>query len=612
MPSPPVEPVSAPSQRGRARLVTCAAFGALTALKLWFTSAQLMGAIVPAGYDDGLYLTLAHHLIRGEWLGPYTVVTLLKPPGYPLWIAANSFTGLPLHVTEQLAYAAACALFVSAVGPFLRARGLGIALFGILLFQPMSYSTSTLRYVRDSLYATQVLAFVACLIGLVWAMGRPARVVWRWSLGLGLVGGFMWITRDEGIVLTPAIGAALLLIGASLRRHRPADWRSKLAAIAVALPIAAGFLFGVAAVNQRHYGFFGVSEFRSTELSDALGALARIRPASHTRWVIVSRETRERAYLQAPAFRELQPFLEGHLDVWAAAGPLMYDWDQRVVRAERATGRVLDAVCQETVPWDDAAMRAEIMTGWFVLALREAVALAGHATAPASLQQLSRVAADVNAACEAGRLECDPRRSSLAPPWRWQDLGLTLRRGCRGTARLLTLEDLPFFGTHGTDEQVATVQEDTHDRLAPRAGTLTFDVTGVAPVTTALDRWRLDTLAGWHSLSAAITPWFALVAVAGLVLALIRLSATACGLLAGTLAIILLAVGARVALLAYMDATAFPLAIMALYLMPVYPLMFAAFTLATIAGVRALRGAGDWKPRWAAFRVSARPSADGA
>jgi len=597
MPNPPVEPVSAPGPRGRGPLVTGAAVVALTALKLWFTSAQMMGAVVPAGYDDGLYLTLAHHLIRGEWLGPYTIVTLLKPPGYPLWIAANAFTGLPLHVTEQCAYAGACALFVSAVGPLLRSRGLGIALFGILLFQPMSDSTSTLRYVRDALYATQVLAFVACLIGLVWAMDRPARVAWCWSLGLGLVGGFMWITRDEGIVLTPAIGAALLLIGVSLRRHRPVDWRSKLAAIAVALPIAAGFLFAVASLNQRHYGFFGVSEFRSTALNDALGALARIRPAHHTRWVIVTRETRQRAYAEAPAFRELQPFLEPRRDLWGAAGPMMYDWDQRVVKAELATGRVLDAVCHETVAWDEAAMKAEIMTGWFVLALREAVVMAGHTTAPASLRQLARVAADVNAACEAGRLDCGPRRSSLAPPWRWQDLGLTLRRGCRGTARLLTLEDLPFFGTHGTDEQLATVQQDTHDRLAPRVGTLTFDVNGVSPATTPLDRWRLDTLAGLHGLGTAITPWFALVAAVGLALALIRRSAPDRGLLAGTLAILLLALSARVALLAYMDATAFPLAIMALYLMPVYPLMFAAFTLATIAGLRAIRGAGGGRQR---------------
>src|SRR5215813_118144 len=100
MSNPPVEPAAAPWPRARALLVTCAAFGALTALKLWFTAAQLMGAVVPAGYDDGLYLTLAHHLIHGEWLGPYNIVTLLKPPGYPLWIAANSFIGLPLHVTE--------------------------------------------------------------------------------------------------------------------------------------------------------------------------------------------------------------------------------------------------------------------------------------------------------------------------------------------------------------------------------------------------------------------------------------------------------------------------------------------------------------------------------
>ena len=41
----------------------------LTALKLWLTRGQGLFAIGGAGHDDRLFLQLAEHLVRGEWLG---------------------------------------------------------------------------------------------------------------------------------------------------------------------------------------------------------------------------------------------------------------------------------------------------------------------------------------------------------------------------------------------------------------------------------------------------------------------------------------------------------------------------------------------------------------
>lgn len=583
----------------RADLLLTGAMLVLVAVKLWLVSAQLTGAIVPAGYDDGLFLSLAHHLIAGDWLGSYGVFTLLKPPGYPLFIAANHFTGLPLHLTQHLLYAGACGLFVWATRSCLPSGVMRLGLFALLLFQPMSASSSTLRYVRDSLYTTQVLALVACLIGLVMSFDAPLRAVRRWSAAAGLIGGFMWITRDEGVVMLPAFAAAALMISVLVWRHRLADWRARALTIGAAVPIAALFLFTVAAINARHYEYFGVSEFRSAQLNDAMGALSRVEPLRHRRWVIVARETRERIYRESAAFREIAPFLEASRDAWGAAGPLMFTWDQQLTRDERASGGWLSTVCQEDVAWDETAMRAEIMTGWFVLALREAVVAAGYTTAPRSLAHLARIADEVDAACEAGRLTCGPPRSSLAPPWRWQDAGLTLRRACRGAARLMTLVDQPFYGTYGTSAQLAVVARDTHDRLAPAADPLTPIDGSPAPAIarSPLDRWRLDALAAIYRAFVAFTPWLAGLAVVALTVAALASvasirrasvsraetsptgTARACAsrrCMAAVL-ILLLTIAPRLALVAYIDATAFPYALIALYLLPLYPLMFASF-----------------------------------
>jgi hypothetical protein len=44
---------------------------ALTVAKLWLSRGQGVFALPAAMHDDALFITLAQHLINGEWLGPY-------------------------------------------------------------------------------------------------------------------------------------------------------------------------------------------------------------------------------------------------------------------------------------------------------------------------------------------------------------------------------------------------------------------------------------------------------------------------------------------------------------------------------------------------------------
>lgn len=572
------------------------AMAALVALKLWLVAGQQHAAIATAGYDDALYIKLARHLARhlvtGEWLGPYDHLTLLKGPGYSLWVAGNFFIGLPLHVSQHLVYAGACALFVVAIRPRVSSRLVRLGLFAVLLFQPMSFSTSTLRYTRDSLYTTQVLGALSCLLGMMVRLDAPLRVIVRWSLGFGFIGGFLWVTRDEGVVILPAVGAAWAMIAVRLWRDRRPDWLRRALAIALSLPLAVALVLAVAQMNRRHYGIFTISELKKAEHTDAVGALARVEPAQLRRWVIVSTETRERIYPYSSSFRELQPILEGpRRKLWGSMGPLMFEWDQAAMRDEILTGKMLGTICHETVEWDQAAMQEEIMTGWFFFALREAVVLTGrYNSAPEAMRYYARLADEVNAACAAGLLRCGPSRSSLAPPWRREYLGLTLRRMCRGAARLVTLADMPTFPTIGSEELLAPFRNMTNDRLTP--------VSGAAPPPrserTVLDQWKLERLMTIHRVYAATLPTVGVLAVASFVLCLSLGRARRTCRLLGPALVLLMAIGARLALLAYMDATAFPRALIPLYMLPIYPLMLGFFLLALIDGLHVLASVG-WR-----------------
>ncbi|MCC6415534.1 MAG: hypothetical protein IT582_06470 [Opitutaceae bacterium] len=382
---------------------------ALTAVKLWFVSGQTIYAIGPAFHDDRLFLELAEHFLNGAWLGPYDQLTLAKGPLYSLFLAVNFWLGLPLLITQQLLYILACAALVAALRPWFRPVGLRFALYACLLLNPMSWDASNLtRVLRQGIYTPLTMLVIAGLIALFARRHESARrmaVPAAWS---GLALGAFWLTREEGVWLFPTIGLLWLGLGWSLRCEWRTRWRQFVLAsgcfiAAYALPVLA-----VSWQNYRHYGWFGTVEFRAAGFKNAYGALARIAVGPDLPKITVSRQMREAAYAASPTFALLRPHFEG---------PVGEHWMDR-----------------ETY----SPAERQILGGWFMWALRDAFAEAGLAPdAATALSNYQKIADDINAACDEGRLPAHAPRSGFFPRITRRDIEPLWQ---------MTLEYLGYFG----------------------------------------------------------------------------------------------------------------------------------------------------------------------
>jgi putative ABC transport system substrate-binding protein len=92
-----------------------------------------------ASHDDGLFMRLAANISSGRWLGPYDHFTLMKGPGYPLFLALSAASGLP--VTAMHAFLAIAAILGAAwaIGRVSGSRVLAISAFLLLIFLPVSF-----------------------------------------------------------------------------------------------------------------------------------------------------------------------------------------------------------------------------------------------------------------------------------------------------------------------------------------------------------------------------------------------------------------------------------------------------------------------------------------
>jgi len=336
-----------------------------------------------ADKDDGYFLGAAQSILDGDWLGPYTHMTLIKGPGFAYFLALNHVLGTSVTLTLTLFFVAACALLVRVIGRCLPLPDVALlGLFVALLFQPALMPS---RILRDNLYHSLFLLALAGMITVTLDERRERRLVrcFVWGLPVGL----FWITREEGIWVLPAFG--LLLVARAWHLRRPV--RTGLVPFAgtmVVFAVGASLpVLGTSAVNQAEYGIFSVTDINAAPFQSTSRVLDSIGGGTEIQRVPVSRESLREAYAASPAFAELRDNLDSPDNFWLGPG------------------------CDE---YPDTC--GEFAGGWFGWALRDAVYEAGHYSSAGEASRYYRqVTSELDEACATGELRCSSGLLPIGP-----------------------------------------------------------------------------------------------------------------------------------------------------------------------------------------------------
>lgn len=520
----------------------------LVALAVLLRLAPAVGQPVTAlgefRHDDALFVRLAGHLVRGEGLGPYDPTTLSKRPFFPRFIAGAHRAGVPLPLAEHGLHALACLAMLVALAPLVPDRRTRVALFLLLLFDPMPWVEG--RVVRHRVAAGLALATVAGLTGALARVPGGAAPLAGWSALGGLALGASWLTREEAVWILPA--AAILLV-AAVRRvwvEVPEGRPTRLLALALAPALALGTVHAALRSIERAYGVATLSEVSDPAFTGAVSALYRVRHPRPLRFVPAPEPVRRALYAAVPAFAELAPALEGPSGAW---------WARH--------GRPL---APEAGPRD-------VLGNWFTWSLRDAAAAAGHfVDAPRARAYWSRLAREVERACDEGRLDCTPPLGHPLPPWHPECEPAFVRAWLAGARAIVGFEGVHgnVGASIGTDAQLEPFRLMTGAPLAPRAGEPQAE-----PDLPALLRTRVVPWVGW--LYGLAGPLLGLGALARLVL---RRPRDPLGVLAWGTG---LSVAALLTILALVDAMLFP-GLGSQYLVPASPLFLAGAGAALAAG----------------------------
>lgn len=535
---------------------SAAALLAVAALHLYLVAGLPALLLGPAMHDDALFLRSASHLASGHWLGPYDNRTLARGPFFPAFVALCFQMGVPLRVAQSLLYLASGALLLFAVRPWPGAGWSRVMAFAVYAFNPMLYQTDMLRVTREGVYVPLTVLVLGLSAWLLRIRDAPLPRRLAVAVALGLAVSAFWLTREEGPWILPALACgagALIASRLGERTGRAGLARDGLVLLAAAAVAAAGVQV-VCLVNSRRYDTWCAVEFRQEAFARAYGALLRLEPGGRKPFVPVTRQALRRAPKAGPMAAEVVAQLDsGIADAWATHGCEAH-------RVEPCDG--------------------EVRGGWFMFALRDAAANAGHYVSGGEAEVFyRRLSEEIDAACASERLECGPPRRGFIPPLAPGDVQAIAHHVLRGATILAS------FG--GFTLRPATSQGTAEDfvRYAPLVGSHVFpaDATTAPPLGVA-DRLRFGLLPRVAMAYRWLTPPLAASALLAFAW---RLRTGFRALLTPSLpvaAMLVAAVASRLLLVGFIAATSIPI-LNPRYLSEAYPplLLFTALVLAGAA-----------------------------
>src|SRR5262249_44423804 len=216
-----------------------------------------------------------------------------------------------------------------------------------------------------------------------------------WAIAAGLSLAWLWLTREEGVWIVPAV-AILCLVRL---------WQDRRRALPLLLLATSATLAGalVASANFIAYHTVAIVDFKDGAFSNALRALQGVQVGEPQAYVPVPGKVRDQLYDASPSFAALKPYFD-------EVGRDYMRWGCQVY----------PGTC------------GDYAGGWFVWALGDAVAWAGHYGTPGDAAAFyDQLTSEVRSACRSGRLHCGSGLVAYMPAVtasQWQQLPAKLRQ----------------------------------------------------------------------------------------------------------------------------------------------------------------------------------------
>lgn len=347
--------------------------------------------------DDLLGVRLTSSLTQGNWLGTWSQDTLVKPPGYPIFLSFCHWFDLNPILVTYVIYLIFSAFFVHSLSSQLNlniSRAKYFTTFTTLFstFNPLLYSNDFSRVYRTSLDCLLVFVSLTVLLKIVVELSELSSVrpnfrilQLRYFIILltlfSCIMGISKVNRTESDWLF--LSALLFVIVILIQKFKKIIGINRFTGCVVLIFIVAFLAFQtpmtiLKMINHKVYGSYSGENFYSGNYAKALNLWSAVDDGSKMRpGVAIDASQRAIVYKISPTARKLQKYLE-----------LPPNTGYRVYNCQ-ASG-----ICDES-------------GSWFPWEVRDAAITAGSIENETEFQEFfGLIALDIEESCESRKIKC--------------------------------------------------------------------------------------------------------------------------------------------------------------------------------------------------------------
>ena len=249
--------------------------------KIWLAEAIPLRANQLAKADGLLFQKIAQNIILGDWLGEYNRYILTKGPGYPLWIAFVWLLSVPLRFANEILYFLSVAIFFRLLSLLKVLNIFSVLGVILLLFNPATLNNWYWgSFMRQNIYFSLCAISIFSLFISYFNICYTKKVPIHWLLLSGISLGYAWITREESIWTIP-IFIGVFTISLFIGKLKLKAILQKLSMLLIPLLLVLAIVTAVSCLNYKYYKFYGVSELKSKEFTEAWNAVVGVQ---HGAW----------------------------------------------------------------------------------------------------------------------------------------------------------------------------------------------------------------------------------------------------------------------------------------------------------------------------------------
>ncbi len=235
-----------------------------------------------AKQDDALMVEMAKNILEGKWLGEYNELTLTKGVMFPLFLCIANILGINYISFQTLFHSIACLIFIYGIKDLIKSKKWLIAIFTILVFNPLSFATDTLsRVYRNGITISQVLIIFGSYIGLYMnRKNKKQSIIYSVLAGIGFA--FLYHTREDAIWILPFIITVTgILIGLLIKEEKKEIFKNhKLLLFIYLLPFIIIYIITmlISFINYQYYGIFTYNELNKSNFTKCMKTMYSIKP----------------------------------------------------------------------------------------------------------------------------------------------------------------------------------------------------------------------------------------------------------------------------------------------------------------------------------------------